>query len=211
VRVEDPSVEDIARMDGFEATGLAGLRDPVAALECSCMCHTRRFGLPTAHVHDDGRTCPCQPASASRVGWRDWFEEPVITSRWRDERREVAPLIDAERTEALDLAGRHGMQIRIEHDFEPTIISGTYGGHQFWYHEGQGEWQLYLHDLHGPLIAESGFIDLVEAVELIRDRLDRYDCSACGLAGDDVASAFCVDCGQPIPAPAFDRQRRVPR
>lgn len=47
MRVEDASVEDIARMDGFEATGLAGLRDPVAALECSCMCHTRRFGLPT--------------------------------------------------------------------------------------------------------------------------------------------------------------------
>lgn len=176
MRLVDPSVEDIARMDGFEATGLAGLRDPAAALECSCMCHTRRFGIPTAEVHQQGRTCPCQPGS-----WRhrSWEHE----SWWRDERQEVAPLIDSERTEALDVGRRHGMQIRIEHDFEPTIISGRYGGHRFWFREQQGDWSLHLNDYNGPLIAESGFIDLVEAVELIRDRLDRYDCSACALDG----------------------------
>jgi hypothetical protein len=208
MRVEDPSVEDIARMDGFEATGLAGLRDPVAALECACMCHTRRFGQPTARVHDEGRSCPCQPASATWAPHGEWLDEPPVASRWRDEHREVAPLIDAERTEALELARRNGMQIRIERDFEPTIITGRYGGHQFWYHERQGDWQLHLHDLDGPLIAESGFVDLVEAVELIRARLDRYDCSACATADVDGPSRFCRDCGQPVPAPASAPMRR---
>jgi hypothetical protein len=207
VIVEDPSVEDIARMDGFEATGLVGLRDPVAALECSCMCHTRRFGMPTADVHDEGRTCPCQRMARNWSTRRDRLGEPC----WCDERQDLAPLIDAERSAAVEAARRHGMQIRIERDFEPTIISGSYGGHRFWYHERQGDWQLRLHDFDGPLIAESGYIDLVEAVELIRNRMDRYDCSACGIDGSDAGSIVCGDCGRSLSPSASDMHWSPPR
>jgi hypothetical protein len=194
---DDPTIEDIAQMNGLEATGLAGLREPSAALECVCMCHTRRFSVPTGNIHDEGRTCVCQLSDDERAARRASLEKWLAGVRESKEGRALAAALQAERGAALRRAGRYGMHLTIESEFAPTILSGHYRGHPFLFHERRGEWWLHLNDADGPLLAESGaFEGLVEIVDLIWDHLDRHDRAVCD--HDDAASVFCPDCGERI-------------
>jgi hypothetical protein len=189
--LEDPSVEDIARMGGLEATGLAGLRDPLAALDCACVCHTRLFALPVADVHDEGRSCHCQLADDERVGplWD-------LHCGFHGGDDQHAPAAQAERHAAFVRAWRHGMEITIHSDLAPTIISGCYRGHQFWFHERDGHGQLHLGDLDGPVIAEGAVDGPVDAVDFIRDLIDRYDRVASERGYPAATSTLCSDCGR---------------
>jgi hypothetical protein len=197
VTFDDPTVEDIAQMNGLEVTGLADLRDPSAALACVCMCHTRRFGLPTADIHDEGRTCVCQLSDDERAVRRASLERWLTNVRESKEGRALAAALQAERAAALGRARQHGMQLTIECEFAPTILSGSYRGHQFLFRERHGEWWLHLNDADGPVLAESGsFEGLVEIVDLIWDHLDRHDRAVCD--HEDATSVFCPDCGERI-------------
>ena len=115
---------------------------------------------------------------------REWgpqraaIDEDLARDPHRVEHRAVATSILAERAAAYARASDRGMDLTVESELSPTILSGSYRGHRFWYFECQGDWQLHLHDAGGPVIAESGTIGLADVVDLICDRLARYDCPA---------------------------------
>lgn len=195
--LDDLSVDDIMRMNGLEATGLADLREPSVALDCPCICHTRRFSVPTADVHDEGRTCPCQLTDEERRAQDVSYEEWLAAFRQSGDGRALTAAIEADRTAALERARRRGMQILIECDLEPTIVSGCYEGRRFWFCEQHGNWALHLDQVDGPVVAQSrSAMGLADVIDLIWDRLDRHIRTACEHVVD--AAVFCGGCGQRV-------------
>ena len=178
-------------MGGLEATGLAGLRDPLAALDCMCVCHTRQFTLPIAAVHDEGRSCRCQLAGDERVGAGAPLWDLHTGFHGSDEPWEPMATRQYERQEALVHAWRHGMRITVECDYAPTIIFGTYRGYEFWFHARDDHGQLHLGDVDGPVIAEGAVDGPADAVDFIRDLIDRYDRVGSDRGYPTRASTFC--------------------
>lgn len=111
---------------------------------------------------------------------REWRRQGAATDNYLAgddgvEHRAVATIVLAERRAAHARAAHHDMDLTIESEFSPTILTGTFRGHRFWYYERQGDWELRLDGAGGPVIAESATSGLADVVDLIVRHLARHD------------------------------------
>jgi len=106
----------------------------------------------------------------------DWDSDTV------DHRGVAATILD-ERAAAYMRAAHHGMDLTVESELSPTVLSGSFRGRRFWYYERRGTWELRLRDAGGPVIADSDSLALADVIDRICDRIARYDCLS--VAGAD--------------------------
>ena len=148
-----------------DALGLAGLRDPSAALDCRCSCHLRRFGRPThvradgtstydtldsAPLHDDGASCPCQQTPEERAQAHQRFVEHLDELRTAHERSGRAAAADRDRQRARALADRADLEgFVLQGEWVPLAFEGTWRGDHVSFHSRHGTWRL-ERDPHRP-------------------------------------------------------------
>lgn len=90
------------------------------------------------------------------------------------------------------------MEVVIEQEIAPLVVSGRLGDVAFWFRERHGMWQLHRGGHDGPLIADSEAEgSLVEVVRLIHDRLDRA--IRAGGCEHEAGGPFCPRCGSRLP------------
>lgn len=105
------------------------LRDLPAALECPCGCHPSP-GSP--ELHDHGAACPCQHSSEER---RRALEEMLSALS------EVGGGEDLG-AELAEVAGRLGVELRLESWGAPLVIAGVVDGRGCFLRERHGSFQV---------------------------------------------------------------------
>lgn len=191
---DEPTLDDIDDMTARQATGLAGLRDPEAALDCLCACHTRRFGQPTGDLHDEGADCPCQYSPEEnrrrRTRWLDEWHES-------EEGKALAAAARRERDEVERLAAELGGRAEMTSWAAPMIVEGEMHGRGFWFRERHGMWRLHIDGYEGEVIASgAGELRGADVVRLASDELDRaIRREGCRHPMADPQAMFCSRCG----------------
>lgn len=158
-----------------DAVGLAGLRRPREPLDCHCSCHLRRFGQPTGDLHAAGSNCPCQYTPEERREHnRSWLEK-LEAFHDSEAGKALSAAFAADRTAATDRAAQLGVEVTVECDAAPVIVSGRLGDTAFWFRERHGDWRLHRDGMDGPVIAEGDAgASLRDVIELVFDRLNRH-------------------------------------